>query len=522
MDIKQIGMIGVGSMGGMLSLLFAEHSIHVHFYDPDQSNVDKLLSQASDTHHSDLITHHPSHESLCNALSSSHAEPTTKKKKIFFFSLPHGGPADASISSLSPFLSPGDIIIDAANEHWRATERRQRSLLQSHSGVHYIGMGVSGGYQAARHGPSMSPGGDPEALDAVMPFLETIAARDEKSGRPCVRKMGPGGSGHYVKMVHNGIEHGMMTAFCEAWEVMTTGLGMGYDEVGEVFKGWSSGSGGGGGLRGNYLVGIGAQVCEMRAKGKEQDEHHHHVLGKVKDKVVQDVDNSEGTGTWAAEEGIRLHVPHPTIAVSHLFRVASARAAKREAVAKSLDGGGLMPGKIDGVADKETFVQRDVQGAVYAAFLLSFIQGLHVLSAASRENGWHVNILDVLQVWRAGCIIQSDAIVDFFEEVYKTGEQDDDNLLASRSVAQQLHRAIPGLKQVVVRAIDADLHVPALTASLEFFKYSGSTRLPTQFEEAELDYFGAHMFDLSSEGPGKPVTGSHHFEWKEAKGIHEE
>ncbi|KAK4638817.1 hypothetical protein QC761_0101880 [Podospora bellae-mahoneyi] len=262
-------------------------------------------------------------------------------------------------------------------------------------------------------------------------------------------------------MVHNGIEHGMMTAFSEAWEVMTTGLGMSYNE---------------------------------------------------------DVANSAGTGTWAAEEGIRLHVVHPTIALSRIFRAALTEAAKRESIKKAL-GGGVQPGKINGIVGRKKLVHEEVQQAMYASLLMSFIQGLHMLSRASQENGWNINFLDVLQVWRAGCIIQSDGIVDFLEGVHKTSKLDHDNLPASTSVVEELQRDYPGLEAAVWRAIEADLHVPALSASLEYFKYSSSTSLPTQF--AELDYFGAHMFNLRFEGPGKPQTGSYHFEWKEAKGSQE-
>lgn len=205
-----------------------------------------------------------------------------------------------------------------------------------------------------------------------------------------------------------------------------------------------------------------------------------HVLGDFNDKVVQDVDNSEGTGTWAAEEGIRLHVVHLTIALSRIFRAALTDAAKRESIKKAL-GGGVQPGKINGIVGRKKFVQEDVQQAVYASLLMSFIQELHMLSWASQENGWNINFLDVLKVWRAGCIIQSDGIVDFLEGVYKTGKLDHDNLLASTSVAEELQRDYPGLEAAVWRAIEADLHVPALSVSLEYFKYSSSTGLPTQF-----------------------------------------
>ncbi|KAK4116127.1 6-phosphogluconate dehydrogenase C-terminal domain-like protein [Canariomyces notabilis] len=466
MEVKQIGMIGTGSMGGMLSLLFAEHNIHTHFYDPSKQHVELLQSQARDTGHTNKITYHADHKSLCNALQNDDNKP-----KVFMFSIPHGGAADDSIDALGPYLNAGDIIMDASNEHWAATERRQKRLAPK--GVHYIGMGVSGGYQSARHGPSISPGGSDEALEAVFPFLQQIAAKDG-NGRPCVAKLGPGGCGHYVKMIHNGIEHGMMTALCEAWAVMDTGLGLSYDEIGSVFEEWNQEDGP---MRGNYLVGIGAQIC--RTRDSEHGNDGGAVLSRIRDKVVQDADDSEGTGTWAAEEGIRLHVPHPTIAASHIFRVASADAAKRAAV-KGAVGGRILPRKISGITDQAKFI-RDLRQAVYASFLMSFMQGLHILSRASEQHEWNLDFVNVLQVWRQGCIIQSDFLVDLLESVYRSGQQDNNNLLANLTIAHELRETYPAVKTVVLRALEADLHVPALSASLEFYKYSASTSLPTSF-----------------------------------------
>lgn len=192
-------MIGVGNMGGMMSLLFAEHGIEVYFYDPAEQNVHLLLEHAKQTGHHAKIVHQKDYKALCEALD---------KPKVFVFGIPHGGVADKAIEGLKPYLEKGDIMMDASNEHWKSTERRQKSL--NPDGIHYVGMGVSGGYQSARHGPSISPGGSPEALGQVMPFLEKVAAKD-KQGRPRVKKLGPGGCGHYVMMVHNGIEQGMMS-----------------------------------------------------------------------------------------------------------------------------------------------------------------------------------------------------------------------------------------------------------------------------------------------------------------------
>ena len=482
-----------------MSLLFAEYGVEVNFYDPSEENAKSLLKEAEEAKLSDKIKWQKDYESLCNSLGSP---------KVFVFSLPHGDVGDKTVESLKPYLKAGDVIVDGANEFYLNTQRRQEVCRPLK--VHYIGTGVSGGYQSARHGPSLSPSGDDEGLELVMPFLQKIAAKDSK-GRPCVAKVGPAGSGHYVKMIHNGIEQGMMSALCETWGILNKCLGMDYEEISSVFHEWSSE----GLLKKNFLVSIGADICETRDPKDDT-----YVLAKVKDKVVQDVDESEGTGIWTCQEGIRLHAATPTITTAHLFRIASADAAQRELAKKSLDGGiAVETIKFSGQEERKAFVE-DLRSATFAAFLMSFIQGLDLLEKADVENKWKLNYASIIQIWRAGCIIQADYISDLLEKVYNEGHGDG-NLVCNRHVAEYLTKYYPALKKVVLKATEADANIPSLSASLEYVKYSGSTDLPTQFMEAELDYFGSHMFDLKGAGPGRPKTGSHHFEWQPARGIHE-
>jgi 6-phosphogluconate dehydrogenase len=221
-------MIGCGSMGGGLTLLFAEHGVSVSLYDRSSEAMDIVIESAKEQNISPLPSKYTEFKSLCSSLDSP---------KVFFFSLPHGKAGDDVVEGLHPYLNKGDFIIDCANEHWTNSQKRQGRLLNQ--GVYYIGMGVSGGYQSARRGPSMSPGGDDKALDLIMPFLEKMSSKDAK-GKPCVGKVGQGGAGHYVKMIHNGIEHGMMSAISEAWKIMNTHLGMDYDAIGRVFEEWNS------------------------------------------------------------------------------------------------------------------------------------------------------------------------------------------------------------------------------------------------------------------------------------------
>jgi 6-phosphogluconate dehydrogenase len=467
----------------------------------EEENADELEKEAKDIHLESWVVRQKDYKDLCESLSSPDSP------KLFVFSTPHGSVGDEIVKGLRPYLSKGDIILDCANEHWENTERRQKEL--EPDGIHYIGCGVSGGYQSARSGPSMSPGGDAETLKKVLPFLQRVAARD-RQGRPCVTAIGPGGSGHYVKMVHNGIEQGMMSAIAEVWFIMNRCLKMNYEKIADVFASWNDH----GPLQDNFLVSIGVDI------NRTKDKDGNFVLSNVLDKVVQDVDNSEGTGVWTCEETIRLHVPSPTIVSAHLFRLASADAARRLAVNKSFQGG-VDPGviKLETPHEKSlpSFLE-DLRLALYAAFLCSFIQGLHIIKAMDREKGWNLDYRTILQIWRSGCIITSGYISDLLDGVLARPDHDDDNLLANREIADELTKCFPALKNVVLKSLDVDAYIPSLSATLEFYKYSSSTELPTQFMEAELDYFGEHSFDLKSEGPGEPVKGKHHYEWKPAKG----
>ncbi|RAL64364.1 hypothetical protein DID88_001840 [Monilinia fructigena] len=273
MTITKVGMIGAGSMGGGMSLLLAENGISVSIQDPSTSTVDSLIQSAKGQNiTSGTLSKHTEYKTLCDSLSSP---------KVIFFSLPHG--------------TVGDTVVE--------------------------GCGVSGGYQAARRGPSMCPGGQEKALEIVLPLLEKMSAK-AGDGTPCVARIGEGGAGHYVKMIHNGIEHGMMSAISEAWTFMNKHLGMGYDEIGKVFEKWSAESE----LKNTFLVKIGADICEQK------DKSGNHVLADVQDKVVQDIDGSEGTGIWSNTQATSLHVPAPTLSTAHYLRIVSAYRGHRQHV----------------------------------------------------------------------------------------------------------------------------------------------------------------------------------------------
>lgn len=224
--IEKIGVIGTGVMGSMFALLLASNGITVSIHDRSTDSLSNAAAKAKAAGLSEKINVCHDYDTLCASLGSP---------KVFIFSLPHGGPGNGVVQTLSPYLQPGDIVVDASNEDYRVTQKRQASL--EPRGVHYIGMGISGGFNGARYGPAMMPGGSTHAVQMLLPLLQKIAARDEL-GRPCVAHIGQGGSGHYVKMVHNGIEHGVMSALAEAWELMSRCLGMDGDAIGKVFDSW--------------------------------------------------------------------------------------------------------------------------------------------------------------------------------------------------------------------------------------------------------------------------------------------
>ncbi|KAF2090047.1 6-phosphogluconate dehydrogenase C-terminal domain-like protein [Saccharata proteae CBS 121410] len=499
MEIKKLAMIGCGSMGGGMALLFAENGVEVSLKDPSEKAMDTILSKAEKEPHvpKGVIKKYTDYESLCASLGTP---------KVFVFSLPHGTVGDSVLGDLLPFLEKGDIIIDAGNEHWQNTERRQGKCVTR--GVRYIGMGVSGGYQAARAGPSMCPGADDESLDMVLPLLKKVCAKD-KNGNPCVGKAGTGGAGHYVKMMHNGIEHGMMSAVAEAFGIMKNGLGMSDEEMGDVFEAWNKD----GELRGTFLIWIGADICRTKDKSRNDE----YVLDTVEDKVVQDITGEEGTGIWSNEETIRHHIPGPTLTTAHYLRLASADRGQRIRAQETM-GTCFPPQKLElGDSEKKTFLEA-LQQSVYVSCLCSYIQGLNVIEQANRSNHWNIDFAAVLQIWRAGCIIQADYIADLLQPILaQHGKLDSINLLFQKSIMAELKDRFQQLRKVVVKAVEKDHVVPAMSATLEYVKYQVNTELPTSFYEAQLDYFGAHMYDRKGEeGTGAPTEGKYHYEWKPA------
>lgn len=488
-----------------MALLLAENGVSVSIKDPSDKTVDALMASAEKQGIHNKLSKYDNYKDLCASLDSP---------KIIFFSLPHGTVGDDVVEGMYKFLDKGDVIVDCSNEEWENTQRRQGKLVSQ--GVYYIGCGVSGGYQAARRGPSMCPGGEDKALEICMPMFEAMAAKAE-DGTPCVGKIGMGGAGHYVKMIHNGIEHGMMSAISEAWEILTKHLGMSYDEVGGIFERWTAE----GELKNTFLVKIGAAICKMK------DEEGHHILGDVQDKVVQDISGEEGTGIWSNTQATALHIPAPTLSTAHYLRIVSAFRGQRKHVKETFHGS-FLPQKFDigDSKERDAFIE-DLRIAVYTTCLASYVQGMSIIDAADKNNRWAIDFGMICQIWRAGCIIQADHISSILRAIFHPDNKSphkNHNLLFEPTIVADLKQGFEPLKRVVAKGVETNAIIPSISATLEWLKYSGNLELPTQFYEAELDYFGRHMYDSKKQDSAlddvwdgeKPDQGKRHFEWKPA------
>lgn len=481
-DHITIGMVGSGSMGGGMGLLFSEHGDRVGVYDTASASLDKAMKNAEAMKMPML---------RCDNLKQLVDAFDTKKNghRVFMFSLPHGKTVDLVLSELLPLLEDGDVIIDGGNEWYEETERRQGLCLTKN--VHFVGTGVSGGYQSARHGPSMSPSGTREAYEKVRPRLEKWAAKD-RNGKPCVAYVGPGGSGHYVKMLHNGIEQGHLSILAEAHHLLHWTAGMTNDEIADVFDEWNgtkalesvTGEGQVGGegkeLNDNFLIKLGAEVLRFK-KGDGLDIKEGIVDG-IEDKVTQDIDNSEGTGVWSIRELAAQHIAAPTIAAAHQLRLISGPRGERQKVSQQIRL--PKPSRMGDDFDRKQFVE-DVRLAVYAGILGSFVQGMRIVAAANEKFHWNLNYAEIIGIWRAGCIIQSAAIADILEPLYVKNPKLA-NLLETHEVASELKKTYDALKRVCRIGIDSDSVIPSIDATLGWIKAMGGEDLPTNFEEAEL------------------------------------
>ncbi|MDP6036626.1 MAG: decarboxylating NADP(+)-dependent phosphogluconate dehydrogenase [Verrucomicrobiota bacterium] len=463
-----IALIGLAVMGQNLILNMNDHGFTVVAYNRTVSKVDQFIhGEAAGTN---IIGAHSIKEMIANL----------KRPRRVMLLVKAGQPVDDFIDKLIPHLSPGDIIIDGGNSLFEDTIRRTQ-YVESH-GLLYIGTGVSGGEEGARRGPSIMPGGSAEAWPHVAPILQAVAAKVE-DGSPCCDWVGDNGAGHYVKMVHNGIEYGDMQLICEAYSLMKNGLGMDHDQMHKVFAEWNEGD------LDSYLIEITRDILAKREDGAP-------LVEKILDTAGQ-----KGTGKWTVMSSLELGIPVTLISSAVYARCVSALKKERVKASNKLRGPKPLITR-----KQERFIE-DIRCALYASKIASYAQGFMLLRAAAKEYGWRLDYGNIALMWRGGCIIRSrflDKIKDAFEKHPRLP-----NLMLDIFFKGQIRRSQKGWRNVVAVAAKRGIPIPAFSSALAFYDSYRAEQLPANLLQAQRDYFGAHTYERTD----KPRGEFFHTDW---------
>ncbi|QDU96050.1 decarboxylating NADP(+)-dependent phosphogluconate dehydrogenase [Lignipirellula cremea] len=469
------GLIGLAVMGENLALNVESRGYSVAVFNRTTEKVDDLINGRAAG--KKFVGCH-SIEELVDNLASP--------KKVML--MVKAGPAvDALIEQLIPLLSPGDVIIDGGNTHYADTERRTKYVEEK--GLLFVGTGVSGGEEGALKGPSMMPGGSEAAWPIVKPIFQAIAAKvGPNDDIPCCEWVGPRGAGHYVKMVHNGIEYGDMQLICEAYQMLSAGLGLSNDEIYEVFDEWNRGE-----LQ-SYLIEISRDIFSV----KEGDDY-------LVDKIL-DVAGAKGTGKWMSQLALDLGVPSTLVTAAVYARTLSAVKEARTRASKVLEG--PTASKTFSADERKQWVEK-IREALYASKICSYAQGFVQLQAAAKEHDWPLNYGDCALLWRGGCIIRAK-FLDRIKEAFDENPQLE-NLLLHPFFTTAVHGGQQAWRDVVVLATELGLPVPAFSTALAYYDSYRRERLPANLLQAQRDYFGAHTYQRVD----KP--GTFHTEWLELR-----
>lgn len=450
-----IGLIGLAVMGQNLVLNMEDHGFTVAVYNRTTSKV------------TEFIENEAAGKRVIGAMSLEELATMLKRPRKVLLMVKAGTPVDKTIESLLPYLEPGDVIIDGGNSNFEDTNRRTRELEEK--GFLFVGAGVSGGEEGARFGPSIMPGGSSEAWPLVKDILQSIAAK-VADGTPCCDWVGPDGAGHFVKMVHNGIEYGDMQLIAEAYHLMKDVLGMSYDEMGEAFGEWNRG------VLDSYLIEITSRILAYK------DSDNQPMAEKILDAAGQ-----KGTGRWTAINALNLGIPLTLIAEAVLARSLSALKEERTQASELLFG---PESTFQG--DRAAFVE-DIRQALYAAKIVSYAQGYMMMGTAAGSYGWELSYGGIALMWREGCIIRS-AFLGKIEEAYR---QDPGlvNLLLAPYFRGEVEGAQSAWRRVVAKAALHGIPIPAMSSALAFFDGYRHERLPANLIQAQRDYFGAHTYE---------------------------
>ena len=450
----EIGMVGLGVMGRNLVLNIADHGFSASGYDKDLSKVQELQTEAG----SRTINAAQSLKEFVSVLSTPRA---------IMMLVPAGQVVDTVIRELIPLLEKGDLIIDAGNSHFKDTDLRSKSLAEK--GILYMGVGISGGEAGARHGPSLMPGGPKEIYERVKPIFEAIAAHVD--GKPCVAYIGHGSAGHYVKMIHNGIEYGLMQLIAESYDVMKRGLGLSDEELSVVYSNWNEAE------LNAYLIEITSHIF------RKVDER----TGKQLIDVILDEAKQKGTGMWTSQDAMDLQVPTSVIDAAVVTRNLSVLKSEREAASKNLKV--RMP-RFKG--DRDVIVNQ-LRGAIYISMIITYAQGMAQLRVASQVHDYNINLEDVTRIWRGGCIIRAAMLEDIQTAFH--AQPNLPNSLNDVQLGQAVISKHNDLRAVVGLAVKLGLPIPGLMASLAYFDGYRSAWLPANLIQAQRDDFGAHTYE---------------------------
>ncbi|MGO1355766.1 MAG: NADP-dependent phosphogluconate dehydrogenase [Alkalibacterium gilvum] len=469
MSKQQVGVIGMAVMGKNLALNIESRGYSVSLYNRTSSKTTSVIEENPDKN---VVATYDLEEFV---------ESLEKPRKILLM-VQAGKGTDAVIQQLLPFLNKDDILIDGGNTFYKDTIRRSKELADS--GINFIGTGVSGGEEGALKGPAIMPGGQKEAYDLVAPILEKIAAKAPADGEPCVTYIGPNGAGHYVKMVHNGIEYGDMQLIAESYDLMKNMVGLSNEEAAEVFKEWNEGE------LDSFLIDITADA--LTKKDAE--------TGKDMIDVILDRAGNKGTGKWTSQSALGLGIPLPLITESVFARYISAMKEERVEASKVLPKPAAK--LYDG--DKKELIEK-MREALYFSKIMSYAQGFAQMGTASEEYGWDLEYGEIAKIFRAGCIIRAG----FLQKITEAYEREPKlkNLVLDEYFMDIAKRYQQSVRDLVGLAVQAGVPVPAFSSAIAYYDSYRSERLPANMIQAQRDYFGAHTYERVDK------EGQFHFDW---------
>lgn len=463
-----LGMVGLGVMGRNLLLNMADNGFAVAGYDKDEKKVNALKDEGKD-------------KKVIGVKSIDEFIKLLRKPRAIMMLVPAGKAVDSVINDLLPHLDKDDIIIDGGNSHFTDTNRHFEELTKK--GINFFGVGVSGGEKGARFGPSIMPGGSKEAYDRIKDILEKASAKVDKE--PCVTYLGPGSAGHYVKMVHNGIEYALMELIAETYNLMKNGLNLNNDDLHKIYKEWN------GGELQSFLVEITANIFNQ-----PDDKSDKRLIDMILDAAKQ-----KGTGKWTSQDAMELQIPLPTIDSAVEMRDMSSFKDERKKASKILSGP-----KPNFNGNKDEFIKR-IHNAMYFGMIVAYAEGMALLRLASDKYDYNLNLQDVAKIWRGGCIIRSTFLEDIryaFKENSKLV-----NLLVDKEISKRLINMQGDLRSVITKGIEWGIPVTALSSSLAYYDSYRSEWMPANLIQAQRDNFGSHTYERIDE------DGTFHTQWNE-------